>query len=206
MAAGDLTTLSNAYGWVGAAPGSDDTTLERLITAYSSRIQAFLGYNVVQTSYTRTFNGQGTPKLYVPDIPLQSVQSLVIDAMPVPQGVISGNAQQAGFYNDDRCIGLIGYMFNRGFQNITAAYTAGLASADPALTVIEQACLDWVKIAYSRKTMPGIGVDVVSVKAGDTQINWAGKGSVTDPYLIPMPAPIYDLLFPYRRVTQISGF
>jgi hypothetical protein len=201
--AGNLTTIANALQWVGQTSDPQDL-VARLVAAASTAIQNWLGYQVApQTSYTRIFDGQGTYKLFVPDLPLVSVQSLIIDNVTIPQGVVSGGAQQAGYYNNANAIGLKGYYFHRGFQNITASYTAGRAAVPPDL---EQACLDWVKLSLSNQQLPGIGSNVVSVHAGDTDINFGGKGSVTDINLVPMPSSIFIVLQSYRRVAQIPGF
>lgn len=201
----DLTNLTNAYGWLGIPTGTDDDVLTRLITAMSSQVQKWLGYNALQASYTRTFNGQGIRKLFVPDIPLVSVQSLVVNQFPVPAGAVSGNAQQSGYYNDQYGIELIGYFFHRGISNIQAVYTSGYA-AGSIPPEFEQAVLEWIKISYARKTMPGIGGDVIAIKAGDTSINWGGSGSVTNTQVMPMPSVVYGLLMPYRRLAMIPGY
>lgn len=199
---GNLTTLDRALQWLQQTSDPQDL-VARLITAVSTQVQNWLGYQVMRASHARTFNGEGTRKLYVPDLPLISVQSLVIDAMPIPAGVISGNAQQAGYYNDAQCIGLIGYCFTRGFQNIVVDYTAGF-SVIPS--DIEQAALDWIKISWSNQQVMGIGTNVTAIQAGDTQIHFGGKGSVTDVTLVPMPSTVYAALLPYQRRAMVSGF
>lgn len=199
----DLTSLANAYAWTSTTAGSDDTTLQRLLSAASTQIQQWLSYNVARATYTRTFDGQGTRRFYVPDLPLVSVASLTIDGFSIPAGSIIGNTQQAGYYNNAHAISLIGYAFTRGFNNIQATYTAGYVATPPD---IEQACLDWVKISYANKQMPGIAGNAISVKAGDTEINYGGKGNVTDVNLVPMPSSVYAVLVNYQRVAMVSGF
>lgn len=199
----DLSTLAHANSWLGTAQGTDDDSVQRLITAFSTKIQKWLGYNIAQATYVRTFNGEGTRKLYLPDIPVTAVTSVVINSFVIPQGAFLANAQQAGWYFDAYSIALIGYVFHRGFQNITVSYQAGYAAVPSDL---EQACLDWIKIAYFRK-VSGIGPDVQQIKAGNTSITWgAGSLAVTDPDLIPIPTGIYVMLQDYQRKQQISGF
>lgn len=201
-AASNLTSLANALQWLGVANDTDGK-IARVIGALSTQIQKFLGFNVLQTSYTRTFDGQGTIRFFVPDLPLVSVQSLTIDGVAIPQGSWSGGAQQAGYYNNANSIALIGYYFTRGFQNVTMTYTAGYQTV-PA--DIEQACLDWMKIVYLSGQMTTIGSNVVKVSAGDTSLDFGGSGTVTDTKKISMPTAIYAVLKNYRRVAQVSGF
>jgi hypothetical protein len=191
-----LTTLSNAMQFLGA---SQDTNgfIARGMAAISSQIQAWLGYQVVQASYSRTFNGQGGYKLFVPDIPLVSVQSLTINGQTIPAGAWSGSSQMPGYYNDDAAIFVVGYSFCRGFQNIRASYTAGY---NPVPAEIEQACLDWLKMIYASGQIPTIGANVNKISAGDTTIQMAGNSSVTDPTKIPLPPIIVSALMNYKRV------
>lgn len=198
----NLTTLANALQWLGQTSDPQDL-VARMIAATSTQIQKWIGYQVMQAQYTRTFDGLGSPKLYVPDLPLVSVQSLIIDTLSIQPGIVSGGAQQAGYYFNNEAIGLVGYYFTRGLQNITASYTAGYATVPPDL---EQACLDWMKVSWSNQSMTGLGTNVISVKAGDTDINFGGKGNVTDVNLVPMPSAVYAALQPYRRLSFISGF
>ena len=198
--ANSLTTLANAMQWLGVT--SDDTGLiARILAAISTEIQNWLGFQVAQSSYARSFDGQGTRKFFVPDIPLVSVQSLTIDGVSIPMGLLG--THQPGFYSNSGSINLIGYYFTRGFQNIQATYIAGYQNVPPD---IEQACLDWAKIVYLNGTQIAIPSNVVRVAAGDTSFDFGGSGSITDTKKIPMPATIYAALVNYRRVAQVSGW
>jgi hypothetical protein len=199
--ASSLTTLANAMQYLGVAQ-DDDGKVGRIVNAISTQIQAWLGYQVAQQSYSRTFNGQGTRKFFVPDLPLVSVQSLTINGQTIQQGSWSSSSQLPGYYNDSQSIFLVGYHFPHGFQNISMTYTAGYAQVPPD---IEQASLDWSKIVYTTGTLP-FGANVVRVQAGDSSFDFGGQGAVTSTKFIPMPASIYAVLQNYRRVAQISGY
>jgi len=197
----NLTTLANAMQWLGVATGDDDGYIARVLSTISTEIQNWLGFSVLQSSYSRTFDGQGTRKFFVPDIPLVSVQSLTIDGVSIPQG--SPGTYRPGFYNNNQSINVLGYFFTRGFQNVSSTYTAGYQSVPPD---IEQACLDWCKIVYLSGKQISIPGNAVRVAAGDTSIDYGGTGSVTSTKTIPMPPSIYAVLASYRRVTQVSGW
>jgi hypothetical protein len=81
---GSLATVADALQWLGQS-SDPDGKITRLLSGVSTQIQSFLGYNIAQTSYTRTFDGQGTRQLFVPDLPLVSVSSLTIDGVAIPQ-------------------------------------------------------------------------------------------------------------------------
>lgn len=191
-----LTTLERGMQWLGVTQDTDNKTAN-MIRSVSFLIQNFLSYQVAQATYTRKFNGRGGNTLFVPDIPLVSVSSVIINGVPVPQGDFTGVTQRAGFYFDEDAIRLIGYCFVRGAQNIQTTYTAGYTTIPED---IEQACLDWMKIMASSSTMP-FGSNVIKVQAGDTSFDFGGSGSVTDTKKILMPSSIYFALQPYQRVT-----
>jgi hypothetical protein len=195
-----LTTLANAMQWLGVTT-DDDGYIARVLGAISTEIQNWLGFQVLQANYSRTFDGPGTRKFFVPDIPLVSVQSLIIDGVTIPRGV--PGTQRPGFYFNSQSINLIGYFFTRGFQNIQAGYGAGYQTVPPD---IEQACLEWTKNVYLSGKQISIPSNLVRVAAGDTSFDFGGSGSVTDTTKIPMPSTIYAVLVQYRRVAQISGW
>lgn len=200
VAVNNLTTPANAMQWLGVT-ADDDGYIARVVATISTEIQKWLGFQVAQTSYSRTFDGHGTRKFFVPDIPLASVSSLTIDGVSIPQGVTG--THNPGFYWNNQSINLIGYYFTRGFQNIAANYIAGYQTVPPD---IEQACLDWVKSVYIGGKQTAIPSNLVRVSAGDTSFDFGGSGSVTDTKKIPMPAAIYAVLQQYRRVSQVSGW
>ncbi|WP_051382442.1 hypothetical protein [Bradyrhizobium sp. Tv2a-2] len=202
LASAGLTTLDNALGYLGAA-NDDNGNIARLISVLSTQIENWLGYSLAQGSRTRTFNGQGTRRFFVPDLPLVSVQSLTVNGQTIQQGAWSGATQLPGFYNDARSIFLVGYEFRHGFQNISMTYTSGYS---PIPFDVEQACLDWMKIVYSTAGSTPFGSNVIRVQAGDSSFDFGGDGSVTSTKTIPMPASVFAVLNNYRRVAMVSGF
>jgi len=193
----NLTTLDRALQWLGLTSDPQDL-VARLITATSQQVETYLGYAVLQQSYTRTFNGHGLKLLFLPDVPLVSVQSLIINGQTIPQGSVVGGTQQSGFYHDDVSIGLIGYAFRHGFQNITATYTAGRTSVPADM---EQAVINWMKMSWANQSQIGIGVNVTKIKAGTSEIDFGGDGNVTNVNVVPMPSSVYAVLSIYQRNT-----
>ncbi len=190
MATGDLTQLATALLWIGQQ--SDDGTVARVITAVSAQVETFLGYRILQQSYTRTFNGVGGRVLALPDRNVSAVASLQIDGQTVPA---SSSVTVDGFVFDDKTIYLRGgYVFSRGVQNVTASYTAGWAAVPGD---IEQACLDWVKLVHDNlDTLPGLK----SIKAGGKTLTYGDNITDLGSIKLPMPSEIAVALIPRRRV------
>lgn len=199
--AGSLATVADALQWLGQTSDTDGK-IARLLSGVSTQIQNFLSYNVAKSSYTRTLDGEGTRQLFLPERPLVSVETLTIDGLSIPKGVMSGGVQRPGFYNNANAILLVGYGFTRGFQNISATYTAGY---DPIPADIVQAALEWTKMLWTMGAMP-FPSNVVKVAAGDTSFDFGDAGgSATDARKIPIPTSIYSIIAIYRRVVGVSG-
>ena len=184
MAANDLTTLASAQAWI---PSLDATTGARLITTASTSIQKWLGYQIASASYTRTFNGRGNTRIFVPDVPITAVTSVAVGAMSIP----AGTSTTSGYFFDAASIMLSGYAFACGVQNVAISYAAGYATTPDD---VEQACLDFIAMILDRK-----------VRVADAAALSAASGSVKydDLSRAPMvlPAPIRALLQPYVRVS-----
>jgi len=187
MAAGDLTVLPNALQWLGL--GYDPGYVARLISDVSTRIQGFLGYQVAEATYARTFNGSGGRVMMLPDRPIIAVSSVTVCGISVPPQALP----TPGFSFSDKALYLSGwYEFHRGHQNIAVSYTAGYATVPYD---IEQACLDWVSIAVQSMTLP---LDMTLMRAGDQE--YRRSAPVPGMLLTPPPA-IAAVLEKYRRVS-----
>jgi hypothetical protein len=211
----DLTTLANAQGWCNS---TDSVLLPRLISALSASIENWLGYNVISASYTQTLDGDGRTRLYLPQIPITAVSSLIVGLttiQPSPafgQGgyVIDGNCRFPGApLNSGLSISLrpgsFGFSgmggpnyFWEGKQNVFISYTAGFPLVPPDL---EQACLYWLKIAFA-DSAPGINPVLSALKAGATTFTYAGRSQVSDPRMIPIPPVVLAMLIPYKLTFQ----
>lgn len=185
MAAGDLVTNPAALAWLNMT-SDPNGTIAGLVTAISTAIQSWLGYNIASASYTNNFNGDGGRALIIPDRPLTAISSLVMNGnIIVPAQSLP---QTFGYSFNESTVYLSGwYRFPRGFQNIAVSYTAGYSSV-PA--DIAQACLDWVKIALSNQ----------SFDANVTEFKAAGTMFKRDVSKTDIPDGVAALLQPYRLV------
>jgi len=191
MAAGDLTTLTDALLWLGL-DSDDDDIVARLVTAISSAMQKHIGYQIASASYNRTLNGVGGRQLMLRERPITAVSSLTIDGITIPA---STSPLMPGFVFDDKVIYLRGwYVFCRGAQNISIQFTAGFETVPGD---IAQACLDWVKITYDNlDTLPGVS----EIDAGDTKIKYGDEIAKLGKQVVLLPPIIAQKLLPYKRV------
>lgn len=190
MAAGDLTTIANAQGWI---PGLDATIGARLITAVSTQIQNWISYQVASQQYARVLNGHGGRQMVLPDPNVTAVSSVVIDGVII---AASTGAPALGYLFDDKSIYLIGARFTRGVQNVAVSYTAGL----PSIPLdIEQGCLEWIKVTWERYTTRSAAASLL--KANSSEMRFDNDATMGGSSLIaPMPAAVFALLQPYARV------
>lgn len=147
LATGDLTTLAAVKAYV-SNPAADPV-LSALIVRESAHIRSILNRGLlVPTTYTQQFSGQGTRQLVLPEWPLLSLTSLVVDGTtipiapqindPLPASVPFGwrfqpwNGVPPG---QPAVVDLVGYRFFGGFQNVVATYKAGYQVSNEAQTI-----------------------------------------------------------------------
>lgn len=147
-----ITTLAAVKDWLGipAADTSADVTLTRMVTAFSSAIANYLNRDLGTQTYVDTLNGAGGAFMLPANYPITAVSSLYIDDVQIPAQVGRGNN---GYVFSGVRIFLVGYTFNRGFQNVDLSYTAGFA-AIPA--DVEQACIEWIADRWTAKQRIGV--------------------------------------------------
>lgn len=184
MAAGDLTTLTNVRAWLGITSVNDDAILSRLITSASAYIQSWINRSFALQTYSESRSGNGGAVMAFADYPVTAVSSVVIDGQTIPQ---SPDGQQAGYVFDANTIGLIGYRFNKGFNNVQLVYTAGYANVP---FEIEQACIELLSLRYRERER--IGHQSKSVQ-GET-VSYIVKD---------MPDSVKTILNNYRKVIPL---
>ena len=164
----------------------DDNLLAELITAASNFIQnAYLGRFIAEQDYIETLNGIGDKaRVGVKNTPITAVASVTVNGKSVPA---SSGPSGRGFLWSDREIGLIGYSFCRGFQNIILAYSAGYTAIPQDLV---QVCIDLVALRYKERDRIGM-----SSKTLDKQVIAYNTKDLTE--------PIRMVLDKYKRVVPL---
>lgn len=194
MATGDLVTLDQALPYL-QQTADENGVIAFLISAVSTKIQKFVGYNFSQATYTRTFNGQGGQRQILPDRPVLSVSAVTIGPVPIPAAL---DAILPGFVADDKCLYLRGFWeFYRGFQNVTVTYEAGYASVPMD---VQEACLDWMVTAWNI-AIGALDPSARAVRAGDTQIDYRAMTTAIKGATVLMPPSIAGTLLPYQRIS-----
>ncbi len=139
MRPGDLTTLANAKDWLGITSTNGDARLARLISAASGYVQRYLSRVIPSNTYAQTLNGNGRTALWMLQAPITSVASLTVDGTVIPAAppLSPSNVGQdrTGYVFDENRVMLLGYAFNKGYQNVSISYTAGYLVSDEAWTV-----------------------------------------------------------------------
>ena len=166
-AANDLTVVANVQSWMGLGSNVDSQVIQRLITAESTFIQKWLGWQIASQTYTEVRDGSGAGeglyRMVFANQPVTAVTSLTIDDITIPSST-DGGVLQPGYAFSATEIWIAEapsttdamwsnqYSFSRGRANVTIVYTAGYASTP---LDIEQACIELVSLRYQERTRIG---------------------------------------------------
>lgn len=139
MAAGDFTNLATVNA-TGIITGSqNDAYVNRLITAASAFLAKWANNPILAAYYSRRLSGLGNSVQVLPDTPILSVSSLIVDGITIAAS--SDGTNQPGYVFDDKALYLIGgasgqgvYGFTRRYLNVWVDYLAGYLQAD-AVTI-----------------------------------------------------------------------
>lgn len=150
---GSNATLSVSIG--------SDAALTSLINRVSSYIVGAIRIPILFDSgsnITETRNGNGQTVMPVKVTPIIGVTTLTIKSQ---QGILGTQAQpniiplsdgsSAGYLFDDKSIYLVGYMFLKGFQNVSLVYRGGHVLADSVQQQLEEACLETCALVWKKR-------------------------------------------------------
>ncbi|MGH0051930.1 MAG: hypothetical protein ACQ5SW_00885 [Sphaerochaetaceae bacterium] len=125
-----------------------------LINWVSSRAVAVAGRPIMLESRTVVLDGSGTPRMYLPIIPVVSVDSIVIDDYRVFDGDLVTD-----YYLDSvsGVIALNNDVFPKGFRNTKIVYSAGYTTSNIPEEV-KKACLEAIQTAWNRQNDNSYGI------------------------------------------------
>lgn len=134
----DATAAGTYTG--GAFVGVADPLVARLISATSAFIQNWLGRVIASNSYTRSFDGQNMQTLLLPQYPVTAVSALTVNGQTIaarPALTFPAVYSDGGGYTFTEAgrLAVTGYLFPRGYQNVTVSWTGGFLIADEAQTI-----------------------------------------------------------------------
>ena len=188
MAANDLTTAAKVKEHLALTASDADTLLARLVTAASTAIQRYTNRDIVQQSYSEWRDGYGGVRLQLRQYPAQKPTLVQIDGVTIAERAsVTGSGW---VFDGNRVVGLSGYSFTRGVQNILVVYTAGWAAGSiPA--DIELACCELVGLVFRQRKRLGDASLTVS----------AGGGHETVAYMLSaMPPTTKQILDQFQEV------
>jgi hypothetical protein len=213
MAYGDLCSLADIKAWLATGgpaspfPSLDDALLQRLITAESQAITAWLNRPILSADWIEIRDGLGGPwrpresRFPFGVIPCTAVLLVVVAGVTIPpipaapvappgQSVVSFYTSQAGYEFTATQLVIRGYCVPRKAQCVTIQYTAGYASVPPD---VAQACVELVALRYRERGRIG----EVAKHLGDGATVTYDRSDI--------PAKIKTMLQPYRLTAPVAG-
>lgn len=160
----DLTTISAVKAYIGKTDSADDALLAALVTAYSQWVRSWTNRDFTVQTYNIWRSGRGGQMLMLPQWPVISINSLVIEGVPMAAQAVWGSY---GYRFTDQAIVIDGAYFPMGSSNINVGFAAGFATVptDIAQAVNELVALRYKlrdKMEWSSKTLAGEVVTLVT--------------------------------------------
>lgn len=169
----DLCTLAEVKAWLPVNQSTDDTMLQRLITDQSQNAMDFMGRaNIMSQSYTDQYSGVGGNRIMLRNWPVTAIAAVSVNGISIsaqtspPNGAgYIFNAWNGVGVGAPCMLGLSGYSFAPGFQNISVTYTAGYASIPGP---VKDAVIELVALHYKERQRIGMN----SVSDGQTSTTY----------------------------------
>jgi hypothetical protein len=215
VASGDLCQLADVKAWLslggpagspGAMQSSDDSILERLITAESQDILSWLGRPLLSADWIETRDGlngiygQYESRFQFGVTPCTAVLQVIVSGTTIPsvptttpappgQSLATYYTTTAGYEFSPTQLVIRGYLVPRRAQCVQIQYTAGYASVP---VDVEQAAIELVALTYKARQRVG----ELSKRIGEEVVSYDRS---------PIPPSIARKLQPYRLVAPIYG-
>ena len=192
------TTNDNGVVWQDGGI-SQDQNIQEAITAWGMYLLQYCGYgdqnNDIPAAspfnepvqFTEVYDGNGSAVLYLRNRPIQSVESLVIGTLTIPQStsfttagwVIRGDGKSIALRYGGGGAGVSSsqfypncgsrYNFWEGIQNVFITYTAGFATTPADLQFMSTRV---VALSYKERTAIGQTSQAMAAGAGTVRFNW----------------------------------
>ena len=146
MPASDLVSYSQVQAYAGTLAASTSQVVPLIAQVSRQILSKIQRPRILPSTFTETRDGDGGRRMLLLNYPVLAVSSVIIDGIPIPaaaanaSGVSPGSGWLLEAVSTDppgRPAGLSmrGYEFRRGWQNVTATYTAGYQVSGEAWTV-----------------------------------------------------------------------
>ncbi len=211
----DLVTVADMHAYLGIKDDnvSDDATIQLCITAASLYWLWYTGRDstsdvitspfVAPIAYNENYDGSGSNRMFLRNVPIRSVQSLTINTRTIPQStafgqsgwlidssqkslvIRGGGGSSQSFTTDTLFIGAVGNFFAKGLQNVNVQYTAGFNGVP---VDVQLAATQMIAVNYKRKDW----IDQASRAM-------AGGAGTTSYRAWEMPAEVRSVMNNYKR-------
>lgn len=133
---GDLATIDSVKQWMNTNPATpmgpgDDPLLQRLVTSVSTIIKSYISRDVVMTNYIERYSGKGGRRMSLRNSPVYRIYSLSIGQFA--PGLSADGVVQGYMFDPNGTVYMVGFNFDRGFQNVGVSYQAGYYQSDTVI-------------------------------------------------------------------------
>lgn len=184
----DLTTVAIVKDTIGipVVDTTQDTKLDRIVSAASRRIMGFCDRRFIEETYTDVYNGRRSDTLLLKQFPVSSITSIHIDAESTFGASTLVDATEYKILHSSLAVMISGRRFDVGVANIQVIYTAGYLFANIPEDL--QDCANrLVEYMYQMEEERRIG------------LLSKGKQGENTSYVLDIPEFIQTGLMPYKR-------
>jgi hypothetical protein len=126
----DLTTLAAVKAYAGVTNANQDDIISPLITAYSDWVREYCNRSFSIESFDIYRSGRGQCAIMLPQQPIVSIQSVIVNNVPLPAQSAGGGF---GYRHDGQSLIVDSYAFPWGRSNVRIQFTAGFAAIPPVI-------------------------------------------------------------------------
>lgn len=148
----DLTTLAHVKARAGIVTNSEDSEIQRLVTAFSQYVITRTGRTALNRiiAFTRALDGNGGREFRLPEWPVTALRSVQVNGQTMTLST-GYNVPGLAIMSSTKYIGFVGGMWGRfpkGAQNVYVDWSAGYVAVP---TDLEGAVCEIVAIAVKKK-------------------------------------------------------
>lgn len=148
VAASTIVTLAEMRTFLNiptTQTGKDDLIID-LLDSYNAEIELYLGVTMINSTYTETYDGNGTDSLFLKHYPIISVTSLTIDD--------TAQVLNTDYYIRESYIKLDDDTFTEDLNNVDIVYVAGHGATRALISsVLKNALKTWVMRVFKAEVI-----------------------------------------------------
>jgi len=136
-----IVTLAEMIAFLGmpTAQTGKDAVIVDVLDSYNAEMELYLGVTMMNSTYTESYDGNGTNSLFLKHYPIISITSLTLDDTALTEDTDFYNYGPEGFIKLDSDI------FTKDFKNVDIVYVAGHGAARANISnVLKNTLKTWV--------------------------------------------------------------